>query len=524
MFLRHSAFLRPWARGTALFVLTSLALAGVAAADGSVEVSGLVRDETGRPVAAVSLAPVDGGPGTETDSAGAFRLNLRPGPHTLRVTAAGRAPASVQVEATAASAPLEITLGPLRLQEDVVVQAIRADARAPVTKTDLGREDIERLDYGQEMPILLKQTPSITQYSETGIGAGYAYFYLRGIQQTRVNMTLDGVPLNEAEDSTLYFVDFDGLAGSLDSIQVQRGVGTSSVGSASFAGSVNFESVGLSDRRELQALVSGGSFGTYRTEVGGQTGRVGPGLAFYARASFGETDGFREHSGVDQHTVFFGARRQGDRSTFRLFGFSGREKTELAFLAVDKDTLESDLRGEPALPRGTRPLRPGLRASAMDDDAVADVHPGPAGLLQRGAGLLPPPGRSGGGAALAIQPRLALRGRVPHLQSRERGPGHHRGRSRQRVREPSLARDRGRRFALRKPGFQARDERLRQDPLRPWRLAPLRGCPGAPRGLPVRRGPGHRVGGLDLLQPEARSPLCPAPVPERLRLARAYDA
>jgi iron complex outermembrane recepter protein len=345
-----SLSLRHLGRVIAPLVLSTLALAAAGSADDAFEVAGIVRDETGRPVGGVSLAPADGGPSAETDSSGAFRLSLAPGRHTLRVTAPGRAPASVSVDAAAARTPLEIALGPLRLKEDVVVQAIRAEALTPVTKTDLRREDIERLDYGQEMPVLLKQTPSLTQYSETGVGAGYAYFYLRGIQQTRVNMTLDGVPLNEAEDSTLYFVDFDGLAGSLDSIQVQRGVGTSSVGSAAFAGSVNFESIALVDRREMTALVSAGSFGTYRTAVGGQTGRVGPGLGFYGRLVFGGTDGFREHSGVDQHTVFFGARRQGDRSTFKLFGFSGREKTELAFLAVDRDTLEADLRANPLSP------------------------------------------------------------------------------------------------------------------------------------------------------------------------------
>ncbi|HEY6554554.1 MAG TPA: TonB-dependent receptor, partial [Vicinamibacteria bacterium] len=331
-------------------VFFTLALAGVSAAFDSFEVAGVVRDESGRPVEGVYIAPAEGGAGTKTDPSGAFRLTLRSGRLDLRVSAAGRAPALVSVEAAGARAPLEITLGPLRLTEDVVVRAIRAGAKAPVTKTDIGREELDRLDYGQQMPILLKQTPSVTQYSETGIGAGYSYFYLRGIQQTRVNMTLDGVPLNEAEDSTLYFVDFDGLSGSLESIQVQRGVGTSSVGSASFAGSVNFESVAIGDQRGATALLSAGSFGTYRASVSGQSGRVGPHLAFYGRAVVGETDGFRDHSGVEQHTVFFGTRRQGERSHFKLFGFSGREETNLAFLAVDEATLKSDLRTNPLSP------------------------------------------------------------------------------------------------------------------------------------------------------------------------------
>ena len=355
---------------------------------------------------------------------------------------------------TAAAAPLEITAGPLRLTDDVVVQAIRAEALTPVTKTDIQREDLERLDYGQEMPVLLKQTPSVTQYSETGIGAGYSYFYLRGIQQTRVNMTLDGVPLNEAEDSTLYFVDFDGLAGSLDSIQVQRGVGTSSVGSAAFAGSVNFESVTLADRRELTALVSAGSFGTYRTAVGGQTGHVGSGLAFYGRVIFGGTDGFRDHSGVDQRTVFFGARRQGDRSFFKLFGFSGREQTELAFLAVDKDTLASNLRENPLSPEEKDRFGQDFVQAQVDEGAVAFLHFGLPGLLQRGAGLLPPVRRSRPWPALAVQPRLALRGRLPHLQPRAGRARDHRRRARQRFREPALPRRGGRRRLYTNHGFK----------------------------------------------------------------------
>ncbi|HSB60516.1 MAG TPA: TonB-dependent receptor, partial [Vicinamibacteria bacterium] len=274
---------------------------------------------------------------------GTYRLRVPAGEHLLRASHAGYRPATRTVSVTADLPGVDLGLEPAyRLSEEVVVQAIRADARAPVTKKDIGREEIELAYHGQEVPFLLKHTPSITQYSDTGTGAGYAYLYLRGIQQTRINMTLDGVPLGEPEDSGLYFVNFGDFAGSVDSIQVQRGVGTSTVGAASYGGSINFASVGVRDRRELLGTLGAGSFGSNRGSVALHSGRLGPGLAFYGRASYQETDGFRDHSGVVQRSLFYGATRQGDRSFFKLFGFSGREKTQLAFLAVEKELLERD--------------------------------------------------------------------------------------------------------------------------------------------------------------------------------------
>jgi len=332
--------------------LVFLGFAAAGHADDALPVTGVVRDEAGRPLVGAKVATTSRGAAATTDANGAFRVDLPPGPYTLRVTAPGRAAVSLSVDVGAPpTTGLEIAMGPAyRLTENVVVQAIRADALTPVTKTDLLKEDLDRLDYGQEMPFLLNETPSITQYSETGIGAGYSYLYLRGIHQTRLNLTLDGVPLNEAEDSTLYFTDFEGLAGSLDSIQIQRGVGTSSVGAASFAGSINFQSVVLSDQPEATGLLSAGSFGTRRVALSGQSGHLGSGLALYARGLYAETDGFRDHSGVIQHSAFFGARRLGSGSLFKLFGFSGRERTQLAFLAVDPDTLAGNLRANPLSP------------------------------------------------------------------------------------------------------------------------------------------------------------------------------
>jgi len=241
---------------------------------------------------------------------------------------------------------------PYHLSEEVVVQAVRADERTPVTKTDVDREAIERVNRGQEMPFLLGETPSVNFNSDSGIAAGYSYFNVRGIGQTRLNITLDGVPLQDPEDQALYFANFGDFASVVDSIQVQRGVGTTGVGSASYGGSVNFASVSPGDEAQLEAQAGGGSWGSARGTLAAY-GPVGGGVGLYGRYSAQTTDGFRDHSGVDQRTAYFGATRQGARSYFKLFGFSGQEQSQLAYLATEESVLESDLRHNDLTPAET---------------------------------------------------------------------------------------------------------------------------------------------------------------------------
>jgi len=264
------------------------------------------------------------------------------------------APQSADAQAAPAPSPTPgPTPGPIRRREEVVVQAVRAEERTPVTKTDVDRKEIELVNRGQEMPFLLAATPAVNVQSDTGLAAGYSYFNIRGITETRLNITLDGVPLQDPEDQQLYFSNFGDFASAVDSIQVQRGVGTSSVGAASYGGSVNFASVSPSDRRGVEAQVGGGSWGTGRATAAFNSGLLGGAWALYGRLSGQTTDGFRDHSGVDQGTIYYGATRTGARSFFKVFGFSGREHTQLAYLATDQATLETNLRFNPLSPDET---------------------------------------------------------------------------------------------------------------------------------------------------------------------------
>ena len=163
-----------------------------------VRVAGVVRDAAGQALAGVLIEGLSGPESTETDAQGAFTLVLPPG-STLRASRSGYVTVTHSVDPQEASSALVLTLvGVPRLDESVVVEAVRAADWVPVTTRDVGRGELERLDHGQEMPFLLKETPSLTQYSDDGAEGGYSYLYLRGIPQTRLNLTLDGVPLTDA--------------------------------------------------------------------------------------------------------------------------------------------------------------------------------------------------------------------------------------------------------------------------------------------------------------------------------------
>ena len=235
--------------------------------------------------------------------------------------------------------------------ESIVVSGIRADEETPVTHTDVDRKKIEAEYYGQDVPLLLRDTPSIQAWAESGVGSsGYSYITLRGISPTRINFTLDGVPLSDSEDMGTYFVDFPDLARSLESIQIQRGVGTSTVGTAAFGGSVNMESIDLGQTERVDAVLGGGSFGNRQGSVGYHSGTLAGGLQLYSRLSFLESDGFRDNSATKQRNVFFSAAKPVGEGLLKLTGFSGHERQQLSFYATDAATLETNVRANPLRP------------------------------------------------------------------------------------------------------------------------------------------------------------------------------
>jgi iron complex outermembrane receptor protein len=231
--------------------------------------------------------------------------------------------------------------------ESVQVTAVRGGSAVTSERT-LTRAELQRRYTGQETPILLQAAPGITAYSESGSASNYSYMRLRGIDQTRINITLDGIPLNEPEDEGLYFSNFPDFANSIASVQVQRGVGTSTHGVASYAGSVNFESVpvaGVPRGGELQ--LTRGAYDTKRFSAVAQSGLTGSGLAGYVRASGQATDGYRYNSGNRSQSLFASGGWFGGRDAVKATVLAGISSNDQAYYASPLSVLRTEPRDNP---------------------------------------------------------------------------------------------------------------------------------------------------------------------------------
>ncbi|HET7435614.1 MAG TPA: TonB-dependent receptor [Thermoanaerobaculia bacterium] len=342
---------------------------------------GVVKDAAGQPISGASVTTAEAD--ATTDANGAFVMDVIHPSVVLRFAHPGFESKELTVKPGEA---IEVTLA-TAFAETIVVSAIRADAATPVTKTDIPRAEIEQRYYGQDVPMLLRDAPSVTTYSESGAGgSGYSYVSLRGVSPTRINFTLDGVPLADSEDMGTYFADFPDLARSLESIQIQRGVGTSTVGTPSFGGSVNMASIDLGQNEATEATFGAGSFGGKQASVGYHSGTLPSGFAFYTRVSFLENEGFRENSATRQRNVFFSGSKQVGDALLKITGFSGHERMQSSYYAVDEATLQTNLRFNPMRPEERDSFGYDLaqvqyiRPLGADSDMTASVY------YQRGYG------------------------------------------------------------------------------------------------------------------------------------------
>jgi iron complex outermembrane receptor protein len=232
--------------------------------------------------------------------------------------------------------------------ERLTITAVRASQSTPIASTTLDETRLDRDYGGQDVPLTLRQAPSVTAYSESGSLLNYSYFRVRGIDQSRVNITLDGIPLNEPEDQQIYFSDFPDLTSSIQSMQVQRGVGTSTYGQAAFGGSVNFATRSLTGARRSTTLeVGGGSFGTARSTLQFSSGPVATRLAFQGRISGMRSDGYREGATSAANSAFVSGGFYGDRDLVKFTATTGLERNGQTYAAVPDAELRENPRANP---------------------------------------------------------------------------------------------------------------------------------------------------------------------------------
>ncbi|MDX2189469.1 MAG: TonB-dependent receptor [Bacteroidota bacterium] len=225
------------------------------------------------------------------------------------------------------------------LKEDIMVNFVRASEQTPVTQTNLSEKEIKEKYHGQDIGFVLQSTPSIIARSDAGLGIGYTDFRMRGIDNTRINFSINGIPVNDPENQGFYTNNFADLASSAKSIQIQRGTGTTANGTAPYAGSVNIVTKDALSPASFGFHSNYGSYNTHRVTAEYNTGVLGKSFGFYGRLSSLGSDGYRQGSWSDLKTYFFSAAHFGKKYLFKFNAFGGITRSGLAWAAINKDSL-----------------------------------------------------------------------------------------------------------------------------------------------------------------------------------------
>lgn len=228
------------------------------------------------------------------------------------------------------------TLQATTLQELSVV-GVRATKKTPMSYSNLSKEVINKSNLGQDLPFLLQMQPSLLATSEAGTGIGYTALRVRGVDAAGINITANGVPINDSESQAVFWVNMPDFASSVQELQIQRGVGTSSNGAAAFGASINMRTDNLSLRPYAEVGMSGGSFSTFRRNIRVGTGRLRGRWAVDARLSKITSNGYVERATVDLGSYFVQAGYFGERMALRFITFGGMEKTGIAWHGISKE-------------------------------------------------------------------------------------------------------------------------------------------------------------------------------------------
>ena len=303
---------------------------------------GKVTDINGSPLAGASITIENTILGVHSDQDGNFVLQVyRQGNYTIHFSFIGYESESRSVSLKADTV-LNVALSSKSfLTEEVLVNSTRAGEHTPMAYSTVTKDEIAKANNAQDVPYLLAYTPSIVVSSDAGTGVGYTYINIRGTDVNRINVTIDGIPINDAESHGVWWVDMPDLASSADNIQIQRGVGTSTNGAGAFGATINFLTSDLRKEPYAEVNSSYGSFNTSKNTVSFGTGLINKKFAVDGRFSKIWSDGYIDRAYSDLKSFYISGTLYGETSILKLIIFSGVEHTYQAWNGVPKDSLKT---------------------------------------------------------------------------------------------------------------------------------------------------------------------------------------
>jgi len=283
---------------------------------------------------------------TTTNSNGRYELVLPVGNYEM-VFAFGNKK-TLQVKLTT-SQTLNVDLAEaVESLDEVSVQAVRVNADSPITHSNFSKTEITKRNLGQDIPILMNYLPSVVSTSDAGNGIGYTSIRVRGSDNSRVNVTINGIPYNDQESQGTFWVNLQDFASSTENIQLQRGVGTSTNGSGAFGASLNILTDKFQKESSAEINSSFGSFNTWRNNVKFSTGLINDHFEVSGRLSRIESDGYVDRASADLKSYFLQANYVDENTLIKALVFGGNEVTYQSWFGVDQQTLDTDRTFNPA--------------------------------------------------------------------------------------------------------------------------------------------------------------------------------
>ena len=310
-------------------------------------VSGTVRDAKTKEALTLAFVHVDSlNKSSNTDERGHFEFKGIPaGKHILHIKFLGYLDKRDTIFVNSDRAVDILLEESTQLTDEIVVEATRATEKSPTTYTTLNKIAIQKQNFGQDLPFILNWTPSLVTTSDAGAGVGYTGLRIRGSDATRINVTINGIPFNDSESQGVYWVDVPDIASSSQSIQIQRGVGTSTNGAGAFGASINLQTNTRNDKPYADLFNSYGSFNTHRNTVGFGTGLISNKFVFDGRASLIKSDGFIDRASANLKSYYFSGGYYGEKTMIKAIVFGGNEVTYQSWYGVPESRLKDDVNG-----------------------------------------------------------------------------------------------------------------------------------------------------------------------------------
>ncbi len=307
---------------------------------------------------------------TSPDGSFEFRNIRKTGAYNLTFTHVGYITKTITLQVQEKTTGINVQLEESALfLEPLEIRATRASERSPFAKQTIGKNEIANNNLGQDIPYLLNQTPSVVINSDAGNGIGYTGIRIRGTDASRINMTINGIPYNDAESQGIFFVNLPDISSSTSSIQIQRGVGTSSNGGGAFGATLNLSTNEFNKNAYVELNNSYGSFNTWKHTLKAGTGLINDHFTVDARLSRISTDGYIDRASSDLKSFYVSGAYISKKSTLRLNIFSGTEKTYQSWYGIDSATLSTNRTFNPA---GTE--KPGTPYANQTDNYQQDHY------------------------------------------------------------------------------------------------------------------------------------------------------